>query len=436
MDKTYFRFDSYLTSKMLGLEWEDKAENDFSEEIRKEAYQKCLKLMGGEPVAAYGTIKKWFGIQGWARPNREKLIQLAFALHFSDSETREMFVKGALEPDFQINDYREIVFLYGLKHGLRYQDCLDMIKKFEEELPKTLELEQHNYTTEMWKGYGDSCCLEPPEFLAWMLERAEDFKGYSMTVLNYFQDLKQEILRESKRDNEARLEEFLGETGYFRWEKSRPSSRQKRAKLIFKFLEEMSQGKESGISEEQAEVIRELVKMSETPDDTNTKLLAELYSDVQQRFRKPGTRRHQGDIFLMDDKYLSDLLNVAVQKKRLLEMRIHGLDCGENQEQQESAIREQKKRCRTIKREDLLPLVLCVAQKRSITKLDVEQYNAEREKEQFVNLANRILTSCQMVPLDETRYELDALLCSCYDEEEMFFLPDVLEKYLMDGRKS
>ena len=36
-----------------------------------------------------------------------------------------------------------------------------------------------------------------------------------------------------------------------------------------------------------------------------------------------------------------------------------------------------------------------------------------------------------MTRLDEEKYELDALVCSCFASDEMYSFSDVLEKYLV-----
>lgn len=426
MNQIFFRFDNYIISKMLEREWENAAVTDFSESCRYQAYHIFLKRTAGHRIAAYQTIQKWFGIHGWSRPNREKIFELNFALGSSQQEVREMLVKGAQEPDFQINDYREMIFLYGFGKGMSYQDCLDMIEEFEYDLPTKLQLLQHNHTTDMWKGYGDNCYLDREGFLAWMLERSEEFKGYSKTVLGYFLDLKWEILEEIKQDATKHLEELLGESGFLLWEKNRHLGKHRRKKTIPRYLQE-SRGK---ISEELAKTIEELLQMAEVPLDSNKELLVELYADIHRKYRKPGTRHRRGELRLLDDKYLSDLLNVGYQKEKLMKLILQEPHNKEEREKRSYAIREQRRRCLLLERQDILPLIHCVSQKRYMRRLEKEKYSADKAKEQFIALADRILAACQMVPVDEKRYELDALLCSCYEQEDMCSLPEALEEYL------
>lgn len=427
MNRTYFRFDSYLIGKMLGKEWEMGAEK-LTEEMRQQAYRICLQKMGQQKIASYQTIQRWFGIHGWSRPNREKLFELGFALEFSDYEAREMFVKGAMEPDFQVNDYREMTFLYGFEQSLGYEECLEMIDEFALALPGEFQVVEHNYTADIWESYGANCHLDRDSFLGWMKENAIYFKGYSKTVLGYFMDLKREILEEVKRDAAIRLDELLGETGFLQWERIKHLSRKKRNNTIPQFLKRK---RREGFSEELEKIILELLQMSGISEASNSELLTELYADVQFQYKIPNTRRKCGDLRILDDKYLSDLLNVGVQKERLINLLLR--EVKEDNKELSHLIKEQRKRCHLIERQDILPLILCVSQKRYLRK--GKEYCAEDAKKSFINFANRILTSCQMVSVNEERYELDALLCSCFREGEMYMLSDVLEEYLSQRNK-
>ena len=125
---------------------------------------------------------------------------MGFALELSDKEMRELLVYVTCEPDFQVNDYREMIFLYGFYHHLSYTKCLAMVDKFESSLPLEFSLKQQNRTNNIWKEYGKNCELAADDFLQWMLERVEDFKGYSKTVLDYFKTIKEEVIHEIKKD--------------------------------------------------------------------------------------------------------------------------------------------------------------------------------------------------------------------------------------------
>ena len=158
MKKGYYHLDDFLLMKMLGCK---KDHNVFSEEERYQAYRMFLKLTGenGKRIAATQTIQKWFGIGGQKRPNREGLFKLGFALKLSDKEMRELLVYVTCEPDFQVNDYREMIYMYGFYHHLSYVQCLEIIEKFEKSIPYEFSLKQKNCTNNIWKEYGKNCEL-------------------------------------------------------------------------------------------------------------------------------------------------------------------------------------------------------------------------------------------------------------------------------------
>ena len=422
--KLYYCFDQYLIAKMLGKSWNKV--HDFSGEQRYHAYRVCLERLGKERIAATQTIKKWFGLDGAKRPNREGLFQLGFALGFSAKEQSEMLVEGALEPDFQVNDYREMIFLYGLTNQKTYRDCLAWIDEFEQHFPREFTLNQHNHTNDMWKEYERNCDLPEADFLEWMLARAEDFKGYSRTVLDYFKTIKTEILIEIQADAARRLDELLAETNFERWESRRHSSKKNRRRTIPRYLKSSYCDKYDNLSHELKMTIHELLQICKMSVDSNTELLAELYTNLHNKLRVDNKRRTRGQIQLMDDKYLSDLLNVGIQKERLMRLIVQKR---ESSEEKEKEIYQQKRRCILIGRQDILPLILCVSQNRYARKLEQEKYDWQEAKKEFVYLANHVLTSCQMVRFDEDKYELDYLLGSCFQRDEMYSLADVLEDY-------
>ncbi|MFR5619696.1 MAG: hypothetical protein ACLTJ5_12965 [Clostridium sp.] len=95
---------------------------------------------------------------------------------------------------------------------------------------------------------------------------------------------------------------------------------QNRKKTIPKYLKSVYCSKNDNLSEQMKKTIHELVEISNISVNSNTELLAELYTDLKKRTRQENKRRKQGEIRLMDDKYLSDLLNVALQKEKLMHL--------------------------------------------------------------------------------------------------------------------
>lgn len=423
MCNKFFRFDQFLISKMLHISQQEA--KTVSEEMRYEAYRACLEQTKNRRIAATQTIKGWFGIGTFRKPRREALIQLFFSLDLSGDEAREWLVKGALEPDFQVNDYNEMIFLYGLQNHLGYEQCQEMIEDFISCLSEDQKMEQHNHTSKMWEDYGKNCNLNSEDFLKWMKSIKEDFKGYSMTVLNYFKDLKTEILYEVKIETGERLEELLGETGFHRTETKGKTSSEARRRAILRYLRQCEKGKKENLSSDLIQCIREMLKMSEMSYSSNAKLLAELYANRDVFRMKDNTRRKNGELRIMDDKYLSEILNVAQQKEEELHMILQG--------ESSQSIQKQKNRSRIIGRQDLLPLILCVSQKRYIREHGEVHYDQVEARDSFQRLAVQILTACNMMPFCPEKFELDAMLYECYEKEEMLSFSEVVSEKIAIG---
>ena len=422
--REFYGFDQYITGKMLKIEKADQ--RHFTEEERYLAYRLFLQRTRKNRMAATLTIKKWFGLNGTKRPNREMLFQLGFLFGHSLEEQRIMLVEGALEPDFQVNDYREMIFLYGFYQQMTYEDCLQMIREFEDKFPRDFTLNQHNFTCNMWAAYGCNCDLPKQEFLEWMLKHAEDFKGYSQTVLSYFKNIKTEILKEIKSDALRRLDELLSETGFEKWNAKWGIRSESRLRAVARYLKSNQCENADFVSQELKMAIMELLEIGKKSVDSNTDLLAELYTDLYQKIHSDKKRYSRRQIHLMDDKYLSDLLNIATQKEKLMRLIVRD---DPDPDRKTYEIREQQRRCVLLGRQDILPLILCVSQKRYMRRLEKENYDMREAKQVFVDLAEQILAACQMAGFDEDKYELDHLLGSCYRPDEMYSLADVLEIY-------
>jgi len=88
--------------------------------------------------------------------------------------------------------------------------------------------------------------------------------------------------------------------------------------------------------------------------------------------------------------------------------------------------KEQKRRCVVIQRSDILPLLLHASQYDYRKKYKDKQYNAQEAKKYFVEFANTVLAVCSMTPINSL-YELDTALLACFQPEEMYGYPDILE---------
>ena len=88
----------------------------------------------------------------------------------------------------------------------------------------------------------------------------------------------------------------------------------------------------------------------------------------------------RGEIRIMDDKYLSEILNMGLQKDRELQLMLEGAD--------NRRLQEQRKRCRLIDRHDLLPLIFEVAQRR---------YQADNVRKEYCRERQRIHSRCSPI---------------------------------------
>ena len=243
--------------------------------------------------------------------------------------------------------------------------------------------------------------------------------------------IKEEVIHEIKKDAKDYLETLLAETSFERWEQKWHMNTKNRKKTIPKYLKSIYCNKNDNLSEQMKKTIHELVEISNISTNSNTELLAELYTDLKNRTRQENKRRKQGEIRLMDDKYLSDLLNVSLQKEKLMHLIVTP-----NLDNRDELIKQQKRRCLLITRQDLLPLILCLSQKRYVRRMESENYDAVKAKAEFIDFANHILNACQMAPIDENKYELDGILCGCFQKDEMYSLADTLERYFDMEKKN
>ncbi|MDO4168259.1 MAG: hypothetical protein Q4D32_12715, partial [Eubacteriales bacterium] len=117
------RSDLYLMSILeIPEEIEDRG---------KTSYRRFLEKARKPYPATYPTMRRWFGLHGFTTPNREQAYGIAFSLELSPEELNNLLTKGLLETGVQYNDYKEIIFLYGLANHRSYEEALGMIDEFE-----------------------------------------------------------------------------------------------------------------------------------------------------------------------------------------------------------------------------------------------------------------------------------------------------------------
>lgn len=458
--QNFVQFNDFLLEK-----WSDQTEQD-SEKRRSYALKNFRRAIHGATVASPNTVKSWFAKKDCVKPSREMMFRIALALQLSLDETEEYFTRGALIPGIQINDYREFIFCYGLEHKLNYEKCVEMITFFEENVILDEGMIQRTHTDKLRIFYDESHEKTAEEFLQDMFRNVEMFKGYSKTVLNYFVKYKNEVLKGIREDAKSQLMLTLEETDFADWAKENGVLPEEYGVEIRRYINNEKRRKKSSMSKELMEEIRELHWIAYSSRDKNVDLLMELYASAvgTENVKTDGVifRRHEEfaipeRIQFATSKHLSQILTVGIQKERYT-LITHTLARMKKREPQESVPdsvldvldqckcprkpkncqeavkmlarlkKNQEYRCELVYRDDLLPLIHYVAQRRYQEQLLKEEgeYDCEEARGYFSAMANATLTACQMTEINP-EYELDYLLLSAFCKNDMYSFSDVLE---------
>lgn len=450
--RSFIRFDSFIMEKM-GY---DCRENNESEKIRHEAFREFRKRTGRQNFASMPTMRRWFGMNGYRKPSREHVYEICFALKLNREQTEEYFMRGLGEPSFQINDYQELIFLYGIENNRTFEECIRMMERFEHSLDFSYTTSKTHSTRELRNQFEASKHMEANDFLLWMTDRAEWFKGYSQTTLDYLHTYKKNIIAEIRREEKIRLDELLSEAGYNRWISERKGTEPDTRESVEKFVRNYVKSSSYNVSESLGNAILELAKDVYSDKYTNVRLISEVFAPGEME--KEGEEKIPvGFIKTVTEKYLSDLfrmpehreisMRVAWAMRKLSELSEEekcpdwGIEliqeifrepveietAGEGKEILEKARLENGRRCLAVQREDLLPLIHTAAQQQYLRE-NREEYRQEDARKLFCDMANATLNACNMAELSE-EYEMDAVLLACYAEEEMYSFNDVLAVY-------
>ncbi len=446
-ENSFMRFDDFIVGKFTTVKG-----RTLTDAVRKDAYQNFISSIGHVEIANPATMRRWFGLSGYAKPNRVHIFHMAFCLKLSRQETEEYLVKGLNENTFQINDYHEMIYLYGIENSMSFEQCQGMIDIFEKNLSIDIEVSYTRNTRQMQEQYEQRKRLPVNEFILFMVDNIMYFKGYSNTALIYLLEYRKQVLIFIRKDAKKRLEEFLNETDYREW---------KRRNFLFKKEDSydlvrryLKSSHKRAVPDMLANNILELSKIAYSTLDNSSLVHGELFSGDGGLYSKS---RHS-EVRNMSMKHMSDLLRVAQQKEQamrvlaaigILENADKRADCpGEIQELLEGLTgdenhswccgdallwlqnyqKEHKRRQLVVQRGDLLPFVLYVTQQRYIEQIhgNMELYRQRDAVKLFRQAADNVLTACNMQPLQDNR-ELDAVLLACFQEEEMYGYPDVLE---------
>lgn len=433
----YKKFDSFMIEKWSGSPLEDPIPVSQREEAYARFYQKVKRAH----VANRQTIRRWFGLgtqdeETLNPPNRKSIYKIAFALGLSMEETEEYLQYGISQAGFQVNDYEEFICMYCLENGMSQEKCQKMIDFFEEKCAGKLTVEQQSKTN--WLREQFQIVKEYPEedFFVWICRHRKYFKGYSLTVLNYYHKLVEKCLVWYREEVKKSLAMELKKVGFYEWLDESRREEELVSQDIQRFVKNRCRSKTNPLSKSCARDIREMTAKVFADRDRLCDLVTGVYSTVPLRFQGRNKRGKmykelEGEIRTVDSKYVSELLNVAVLKEQQMEryIKLAQEKDPEKQKKLQQEIRKSGQRVRVVQRSDLLIRAQYIIYKEAAEQESLEdyEYDAQRVKDKFIHYANGILDSCGMRRVDP-EYMLDYLLLSCFDEKEMYLFSEVLEE--------
>lgn len=435
------RSDLYLM-KFLGLE-------KHLENREQMAYREFLQRARQPYPATYPTMRSWFGLNGLAVPGREQVYRIAFSLELSPEKLNDLLTKAIGEPGVQYSDYKEVIFTYGLQNHLSYDEALAMIDSFEGQFESVDSLVRTHNTEQMMNQFEMNKGLSREEFIQWMVCNGSDFKGYSLTALDYLNKFKDIITEYIRIDARERLEVLIQETDFDVWyARKKMKTFGTRYELVQKYIIYCKKRKKSIISDELLNMINELNRFSNPENSFNTTVLSEAFDYGKLRPEVPA----------LTEKQLSDLLNLPLQKEREIKAGIAenalknlpgNAPCPpwiadfissytnggkrpvfvfQADQWIKKFRKNHRRRCHLIRRKDFLPMILYVAQRRYRDEINEQgqEYHQEDARSFFVNMANDTFAACGMEKINE-QYPFDALLLSCFGPEDMYSLYELVE---------
>lgn len=431
-------FDVYMVEKLIHINRKQwiTADRFRRNEWREEGFRIFCRIPGILKIASKPTMKSWFGLKDkTVYPKREQVLKLALLMEYNEDGMQELLQVGIYEPGIQINDYREVIYLYCAANRLPLEKCEDMILLFEREADQNEELQQKSHTDLLWKMYQINKYEKPARFLSWMIKHAVFFKGYSMKTLKVFREYRDKIVDCVQRDMREHLRESLEETDFFTWSARQGYPEPDYDAGVVKYLKNKKRQKNPGVSEEQLKMIQQFHQQAYSKMEKNSVMLRELYAAVlvtdQYREKgrrisfacKPETLVHE--LHFMTDDYVSKLLTVAQQKEKMFQASLMEAKTGDIK--WGLFKKSQRQRCRLVQREDILPMVQYVAARTYMDRQEelADQYT-ESARELFCRMASEVLEKCDMAPLNE-KYRLDYILLACFETQDVSYMSEILE---------
>lgn len=175
----FLNFDTFMIREM-GFDFHS---SDELEAVRRPAMREFRKRTNCYPVASLPTIRKWFGIGKVSRPRREQIFEICLILQVNVTKAEEYLMLGLGESSFELSDYREMIYCYGLENHLSLEFCQNMIEDFEAQMPNISETEDLGEEY-LLQEFSHKVKSSSEKFFKWMLENATRFKGYSSASMN------------------------------------------------------------------------------------------------------------------------------------------------------------------------------------------------------------------------------------------------------------
>ena len=282
------RFDEFIMERM-GYPW---GENEPDKQTRRQAFLVFRQRTGRVDFASLPTMHRWFGLEKHHKPSRQAVFQMAFAMGLDREETKQYLMVGIGEPSFYVNDYQEMIYLYGIDHKKSMEQCEKMIAFYEENLEDNVVISHTRSTRELMNAYEGTLDFSTEEFLWWMGGRADWFKGYSQTALNYVKQYRDSILSWVRDEEKKRLDELLAEVNFPAWQQKHGKRRETPRKQIDRFLHKNRHARQYTVPQHMQEVIWELAKSVYATKPSNAKFLSEVFGD-SSRYAK-----RYSDLFL------------------------------------------------------------------------------------------------------------------------------------------
>ncbi len=455
----YFR--NFFIEQEMNHHIPDESTDEEKYKLYQEGYELMYEKIKDANVASRRTIRRWFGLKGLVNPKRIHIFHIALAMQLSTDQLNDYLIYGIREPGIQINDYNETIYLYGIDNHLSLADCQDMQTVFEKRLYGKMTIVQDTHTEILWNMYHAHHADSKEVFLRWMITNAGMFKGYSKTTLHCFQALKTEILDYIRTDAQNRLLSLLKETDYEEWIHHYPQPPADPSRDISRYISSMRRHKDTTpINDNMITLLQELYWIGYSSKDKSTDLLAEVFAaaidnDNSHKIRIRYLDRNNFTlpecISFMTEKEISQILGIAQIKEDEIQMSqqlinlqseldeipaypVPAIQEKRNQikkqcQELEKQLINQEQRCQLVQRNDLLPLIHYVAQRRYIQTIDgnLDRYDQKSARQYFINYANKILDICCMAPINK-QYQYDNLLLHTFQKSDMYSLSDLIDE--------